>query len=159
MNDMQEAPVAADAPSLIAAACAAVRRAYEVDLPWVDDFEVERDAEMALSQGNRRDLYAARLLCNVLYGSLRRMRRRPDPRGLRTVIVADRGAHRIVVLAQEGSAAVYAAIDGKPQLLCVLARVDAEGLDALIGTTTDVQGRLWVERSESIDSANSPGDQ
>jgi hypothetical protein len=138
MNDAQEAPVAANAPSLIAAACAALRQAYEVDLPWVDDVEVERDAEMALSQDSHRDLYAARCLCNVLYGSLRWMRRRPGLRGLRSVIVPDRGAHRIVVLAQEGSAAVYAAIDGKAQLLRVLARVDAESLDALVGTTTEV---------------------
>lgn len=96
------------AESLIGAATAALRQAYETDLPWVESLEVERGAEAALPQGDRRDLYAAKRLCNIQYGPLRLVRRRPSLSGLQTCIVPQGDGHRIVVLSCEGPVAVYA---------------------------------------------------
>ena len=115
-----------DVQSLVGAACSALRQAFERDLPWVDDVETVRDAESDLTQGERRDLYAARRLCNVFYGPLRHVRRRPALVGLRTVIVPHEGGNQIVVLAIEGSAAIYAVGDsGEPTLLHVGTCADA----------------------------------
>lgn len=93
---------------LIGAATAALRQAYETDLPWVESVEIEQGAEVGLSQQDRRDLYAAKRLCNIQYGALRTVRRRPELRGLQTCIVPYEDAHRIVVLSCEGAVAVYA---------------------------------------------------
>lgn len=92
---------------LIGAATAALRQAYETDLPWVESVEIEQGAEVDMSQQDRRDLYAAKRLCNIQYGALRAVRRRPELRGLQTCIVPYEGAHRIVVLSCEGAVAVY----------------------------------------------------
>jgi len=93
--------------SLIGAATAALRQAYETDLPWVESLEVEQGTEVALSQEDRRDLYAAKRLCNIQYGALRAIRRRPALSGLRTCIVPYAETHRIVVSSCEGAVGVY----------------------------------------------------
>ena len=93
--------------SLIDAACAALRQAYETDLPWVVSVEVDRRADADLPQADRRDLYAAMRLCNVQYGPLREVRRRPALSGMRSCIVPHEGGHRIVVVSSEGPVAIY----------------------------------------------------
>lgn len=92
---------------LIGAATAALRQACETDLPWVETVEVEQGGEVALPQEGRRDLYAAKRLCNIQYGALRAIRRRPALSGLQTCIVPFADTHRIVVLSCEGAVAVY----------------------------------------------------
>jgi hypothetical protein len=96
------------AGSLIGAAIAALRQAHETDLPWVEGVEVERGDVAGWSQQDRRDLYAAMRLCNIQYGALRAIRRRPALSGLRSCIVPFSGEHRIVVLSSEGPVVVYA---------------------------------------------------
>jgi hypothetical protein len=112
---------------LIGAATAALRQAYETDLPWVESVEVEQGAEVALSQEDRRDLYAAKRLCNIQYGALRAIRRRPALSGLKTCIVPFAGTHRIVVLSCEGPAGVY--VPGEDGCSASLVRVLSSAAD------------------------------
>jgi hypothetical protein len=138
MNPLKEKPMSDVQPDstvlqpLVSAACAALRQAFETDLPAVEDVEAVREAEADLPQAERRDLYAARRLCNVTYGPLRRVRRRPALVGMRAFIVPHGDGHRIVVLAMEGSAAIYTPEGARAALAYVISAV-ADDLTALTG--------------------------